>query len=105
MLPLLFDRLIRKLLQNKAIAKKQSITSSPDNLVRPLTVMESSAIRYMSSYAEVSLLKKYRKPTEQHQLKMKRTPIVNVLNGMKAVNQLGKMESVLNYIQGYGLTY
>ena len=64
-LQLLLDRLLKKLLHSKADAKKQSNASSQANSVRPLTAMESNAVRYMSGYVAVSLLKKYRKPTKR----------------------------------------
>ena len=80
-LQLLFDRLLKKMLHNKADAKKRSTANSQ---VRPLTAMESNAVRYMSGYVAESLLKKYRKPTKQPQLKVKRALFVRVLTGMKA---------------------
>ena len=46
-LQLLLDRLLKKLLHNKADAKKQSTASSQANSVRPLTAMESNAVRYV----------------------------------------------------------
>ena len=94
---LLFDRLLKKLLHNKADAKKQSTARSQPNSVRPLTAMESNAVRYMSGYVAVSLLKKYRKPTKQPQLKVKRALFIGVLTRMKAVDQPGEPESVLDY--------
>ena len=68
-----------------------------DNPVRPLTVMESSAVRYMSGFVAVSLLKKYRKPTKQPKLKVKRALFVCVLSRMKAVDQPGEPDSVFDY--------
>ena len=61
-LQLLFDRLLKKLLHNKAAAKKLELSTAgtPDDSVRPLTAVESSAIRYMSRYVAVSLLRKCR---------------------------------------------
>ena len=94
---LLLDRLLKKLLHNKADAKKQSTASSQANSVRPLTAMESNAVRYMSGYVAVSLLKKYSKPTKHPQLKVKRALFVRVLTEMKAVDQPGEPESVLDY--------
>ena len=43
-LQLLLDRRLKKLLHNKADAKKQSTASSHPNSVRPLTAMESNAV-------------------------------------------------------------
>ena len=59
--------------------------------------MESNAVRYMSGYVAVSLLKKYRKPTKQPQVKVKRALFVRVLSRMKAVDQPGEPDSVLDY--------
>ena len=96
-LQLIFDRLLKRLLHNKAVAKKQSTTGTQDDSVRPLTAMESNAVRYMSGFVAVSLLKRYRKPTKQEQLKVKRALFVRVLTRMKAVNQPGEPDSVLDY--------
>ena len=96
-LQLLFDRLLKKLLHNKAAAKKQNTAGTQDDSVRPLTAMESNAVRYMSGYVAVSLLKKYRKPTKQPQVKVKRALFVRVLSRMKAVDQPGEPDSVLDY--------
>ena len=88
---------MKKLLHNKAAAKKLSTAGTPDDSVRPLTAMESNAIRYMSGYVAVSLLRKCRKPTKQPHLKMKWALFEHVLMEMKAVDQPGEPESVLEY--------
>ena len=93
-LQLLFDRILKKLLHNKAAAKKQSTAGTQDDSVRPLTAMESNAVRYMSGYVAVSL---YRKPTKQSQVKVKQALFVRVLSRMKAVDQPGEPDSVLDY--------
>ena len=77
-LQLLLDRLLKKLHNNKADAKKQSTASSQTYSVRSFTVMESNTVRYMSGYVAVSLLKKYRKLTKHPQLKVKRALFVCV---------------------------
>ena len=59
--------------------------------------MESNAVRYMSGYVAVSLSKKYRKPTKQPQVKVKWALFVRVLSRMKAVDQPGEPDSVLDY--------
>lgn len=51
----------------------------------------------VSGYVAVSLLKKYRKPTKQPQVKVKRALFVRVLSRMKAVDQPGEPDSVLDY--------
>ena len=45
----------------------------------------------------VSLLKEYRKPTKHPQLKVKWALFVHVLTEMKAVDQPGEPESMLDY--------
>ena len=96
-LQLLFDRLLKRLLHNKAIAKKRSTAGTPVDSVRPLTMMESNAVRYMSGFVAVSLLKKYRRPTKHGELKVKWALFVRVLSKMKAVDQPGEPESALDY--------
>ena len=59
--------------------------------------MECNAIRYMSGYAAISLLKKYRKSTKHPKLKVKWEQFVHVLTGMKAVDQPGEPGSLLDY--------
>ena len=96
-LQLLFDRLLKKLLHNKANARKQTCTTSSATTINPLTAMEGNAIRYMSGCVAVNLLKKYRRPTKQPLVKEKRELFVHVLDGMRAVDQPGEPESVLEY--------
>ena len=96
-LQLLFDRLLKKLLHNKVIAKKRSTAGAPVDSVRPLTMMESNTVRYMSGFVAVSLLKKYRRPTKHRELKVKWALFIQVLSKMKAVDQPGESESILDY--------
>lgn len=65
--------------------------------MKPLTAMECNAVRYMAGYVAVSLLKKIKKPSKHPQLKGKRNLFVRVLTRMKAVNQPGEPDSVLEY--------
>ena len=69
--------------------------------VRPLTEMESNAIRYMAGYVAVSLLKKYRKPSKNPRLQAKRDMFVHVLMGMKAADQGGEPDSILEYTKAW----
>ena len=96
-LQLLFDMILKILLHNKAAAKKQSTAGTQDDSIRPLTSMESNAVRYMSGYVAVSPLKKYRKPTKQPQVKVKQALLVRVLSRMKAIDPPGEPDSVLDY--------
>lgn len=95
-LQLLLDRMLKMLIQNKAKGHCHSSSSSGSD--RPLTAIESNAVRYMAGYVAVSLLKKYNKPTRHAQLKMKRNYFVRVLKGMKATGQPEVIvDSVLDY--------
>ena len=94
---LIIDRLLKRLLHKKADSKKQSSASAQATTSRSLTALECNAVQYMSGYVAVTLLKKYRKQTKQPLLKVKRELFVHVLTTMKAVDQPGKPESVLDY--------
>ena len=54
-LQLLMDRVLKKMLKNKADAIEQPSSSE----VVPLTIREKSAICYMAGYVAVKLLKRY----------------------------------------------
>ena len=56
-LQLLLDRVLKRLLWNKADTTSQCSGSSQVDSVRPLMAMESNAVRYMSGYVAVKLLK------------------------------------------------
>ena len=96
-LQLLMDRVLKRLIENKAKATRQHTESSTAGSVRPLTTLESNGLRYMAGYVAVSLLKKYRKPSKHPQVQLKRTLFVRVLIGMRAVDQPGEPDSPLDY--------
>lgn len=80
------------------IAQGQRHTSSASSSGRPLTAIETNAVRYMAGYVAVSLLKRYNKPTKHVQLKIKRNYFVQVLKGMKATDQPEMVgDSVVDY--------
>ena len=58
-LQLLMDRVLKKMIENKAKAVKQLSSVA----VAPLTIREKSAMRYMAGYVAVKLLKRYKKPS------------------------------------------
>ena len=94
---LLLDRMLKMFIQNKAKGQHLS-TSASQGCGRPLTAIESNAIRYMAGYVAVHLLKKYNKMTKNAQLKVKRNYFVRVLKGMKATDQPEvAVDSVLDY--------
>ena len=93
-LQLLLDRLLKKMLSNKVIQINEESQAAP---VKPLTAMESNAVRYMAGYVAVTLLKRYKKPTKHPNLKTKRELFVCILTQMRAYNQPGEPSSVLEY--------
>ena len=95
-LQLLLDRMLKMFIQNKAKGHCHSSSSSGSD--RPLTAIESNAVRYMGGYVVVSLLRKYNKLTKHVLLKIKRNYFVRVLKGMKATGQPEVIvDSVLDY--------
>jgi hypothetical protein len=88
------DRLLKKLLENQAkAAKKYEISES----VRPLTSLESNAVRYMAGYVAIKLLKKYQKPTKHPDLTVKHQVFVKVLREMQAANQPEDVHTLSDY--------
>ena len=65
--------------------------------VKPLTAMERNAVRYMTGYVVVSLLKRYKKPTKHPKLKSKREFFVRTLTQMRASDQPGEPSSLMEY--------
>ena len=93
-LQLLMDRILKKLLENQAKAVKKYESSEP---VRPLTSLESNAVRYMAGYVAIKLLKRYQKPTKHPDLKIKHQLFVKVLREMQAANQPGDVDTLSDY--------
>lgn len=92
-LQLLMDRVLKKMLKNKADAIEQPCSSE----VIPLTIREKSAIRYMAGYVAVKLLKRYEKPSTHPQVNEKRKFFIRVLKGMSAAGQPITVESLSDY--------
>ena len=91
-LQVLLSAIIEKMLSNKASACASSTsTQQPD-----LTEREKNAVRYMAGYVAVSLLKRYKKPSSNKKLTLKRKLFVTVLQRMSAENQ-PDVESVEHY--------
>jgi hypothetical protein len=90
---ILLDRLLKKIISDKAnLIKKPTISSA-----RPLTYVESNGIRYMAGYVAVKLLKKYNRRSKRKDVDHKYKLFVKVLNQMKAINQMGEPDSPLEY--------
>ena len=96
-LQLLLDRVLKQLLKNKASPRKRSTKMAESSAIKPLTAMEGNAVRYMAGFVAVRLLRKYRKPTKNAQLKKKRRMFIRVLTGMRAVDQPGEPNSIVEY--------
>ena len=93
-LQLLLDRILKKLLENKAKASKKYEISDD---VRPLTSLECNAVRYMAGYVAIKLLKKYQKPTKHQELKTKHQYFIKVLHQMQATDQPGDVDTLSDY--------
>lgn len=92
-LQLIVDRLLKKLIKNKA----DMVTVPESHSPRPLTSLECNAVRYMAGYVAITLLKRYRKPSKNQLLKEKRKLFVKVLSTMRAEDQPGEPQSPLEY--------
>ena len=91
---LLADRIIKASIHE--IAEGLKAPSSPSS-TRPLTTTEANGIRYMAGYVASKLLKKYRKVSKHQEVQLKRGLFVRVLRGMKAENQPGEPDTLLDY--------
>jgi hypothetical protein len=92
--------MLKMFFQNIAQGHRHTSTSksSASGSGRPLTAIETNAVRYMAGYVAVNLLKRYNKPTKHAQLKIKRNYFVRVLKGMKATEQPEMIDdSVVDY--------
>ena len=92
-LQLLLDRLLKKMIENKAKAVDQRSSVA----VAPLTIREKSAIRYMAGYIAVKLLKRYKKPSTHPQVHLKRKFFIRVLRGMSVADQPTTIETLDDY--------
>ena len=63
----------------------------------PLTMCDSNAVRYMSDYVAVKLLKKHKRSSKYPALQLKQRLFVDILESMKAEEQPGKPDSVSDY--------
>ena len=90
-LQLLMDRVLKKMLKNKADAVDLPNSSE----VIPLTIREKSAIRYVAGYVAVKL--RYEKPSTHPQVNEKHEFFIWVLKGMNAADQRIRVESLSDY--------
>ena len=90
-LQLLMDRVLKKMLKNKADAVELPNSSE----VIPLIIREKSAIRYMAGYVAVKL--RYEKPSTHPQVNEKHKFFIRVLKGINAADQRIGVESLLDY--------
>lgn len=90
---LVLDRVLKRMLSN--MRKQRSHSSVPKD--KPLTENECSAIRYMSGYVAVKLLKKYRHKCKNKDLETKYKLFVHTLEKMKASEQTGDPNTASEY--------
>ena len=90
---LVLDRILKQILADQAHRVRRTQVTT----VTKLTPMESNAVRYMAGYVALKLLKQFKKPTQNPRIEEKRELFVKVLQSMKAENQPGEPESVLDY--------
>ena len=83
-----------KMISNQAMMARTPTKEKPTG---PLTMCESNAVRYMSGYVAVKLLKKYKRHSKHPVLQLKRRLYVKILESMKAEEQPGKPDSVSEY--------
>lgn len=95
-LQVLLDRGLKRIISNLAKKKKQQ---QPARIIshRDITVIESNSIRYMAGYVAVKLLKKFKRQSKNDKLHVKHKLFVCTLNKMKAANQPGEPDSILEY--------
>ena len=93
-LQLLLDRGMKKLIKNSAELLKHH--QGPERNMS-LTIYESNAVRYMSGYVAVKLLKKYRRSPKNPKIVAKHKLFVDTLEKMKACEQPGNPNSVAEY--------
>ena len=95
-LQLIADCMLKQMVANKAEAL--SATSKKSATVLPkLDAREKNAVRYMSGYVAVTLLKKHKKPTMDTNLQLKRSLYVKVLQQMQAEGQTEAIGSIDDY--------
>ena len=91
-LQILLDRIVKKLIANKAASKQQGLQHCA--MFNSLTMFESNAIRYMAGFVAV---KKFRRCTMNDAVQHKHKLFVKALQGMKATPQPEEPDSVLEY--------
>ena len=94
-LQLLLFRLLKGLLKNLANSKREGASAS--TVSQLLTQRERNAIRYMSGYVAISLLKRFKRPVSKAELHEKHELFVKVLSQMKAENQPSGVDSIADY--------
>ena len=94
-LQIILDRLLKQMLKIKADTVRPYIATKES--VNPLTLFEKNAVRYMAGYIAVKLMKKFRKYCKNPTLRSKHELFLCILKKMKAKDQPGEPESVLDY--------
>ena len=94
---LILDNILKARLERMAADLECVSTPAHAVFVKPLTFTETNAVRYMAGFVAVKLLRRYRKPTRHQAVQVKRGLFVRVLGSMKADNQPGDPDTVLEY--------
>jgi len=90
----MLDRMMKRMIGNK---KFKAQCNEKKESLHPLTDMEMNTVRYMAGYVAVNLLKKCRTTTKNSALQTKRHLFTKVLGKMKALQQPGEPDTVLEY--------
>ena len=98
-LQILLDHLLKKMIHNQAEAVSKKTTIEPLEKIPP---RESNAVRHMSGFVAVKLLKKFKRPSKNPRVQQKRELFVRVLTSMRAVNQPGEPDTVEDYTTLWG---
>ena len=98
-LQILSDHLLKKMIHNQAEEVRKKVTIKP---LEQLPPRESNAVRHMSGFVAVKLLKKFRKTSKNSKVQQKREFFVRVLSSIKAINQPGDPDSIFDYSTLWG---
>lgn len=99
-LQLIMDRMLKRLIHNKAEERKSHYKAIAARLPQ-LTVLQINGIRYMAGYIAVKLLKKYKKRSKHPKVQLKWKMFARVLKDMKATDQPGMPNSPLEYSEAW----
>lgn len=94
---LCFQLILDRMLKAEVRKRVEGQECAAKCCVRPLTLIERNTVRYMAGYVAFKLIKKFTKIAKNSRVQTKRNLFVHVLKGMKADNQPGEPETLLDY--------